>query len=108
MSSERIAKLLSENSLIAFTENTITDTEQLEMHLAQIRADGYAFDNQEHERGVACVAAPIFDHRGVEAAISVAGPAGRIDEPDVRARLAELVLNTAREISAHMGAGLIG
>jgi DNA-binding IclR family transcriptional regulator len=103
---ERCQEILAHVTLHAFTENTITDIVQLQAELAQIRMDGYAFDNQEHERGVACVAAPVFDYKGLGAAISIAGPAERITKASARANLVDLVRRTAQEISAQLGGGI--
>lgn len=87
-----------------YTANTITDPVELLLELSKIYESGYSIDNQEHENGVACIAAPIFDHRGLAGAISVAGPAERITAEAARNRLAQLVMQTASEISAQLGA----
>jgi IclR family acetate operon transcriptional repressor len=51
-----------------------------------------------------CIAAPVFDETGdVIAAVSVSGPMARIVDERV-AHLGALVLQTARDISADMGA----
>ena len=75
-----IRQLYAESRLRRFTPNTITDLGELLCELACIRERGYAIDNEEHEPGVKCVAVPIWDYRqNVAGAISVSGPAGRID-----------------------------
>ncbi|RCX19353.1 IclR family transcriptional regulator [Anaerobacterium chartisolvens] len=64
--------------LPAFTENTITDSEELKRELARIRKSGYAIDCMEHEFGIKCIAVPVFDKSGaVCAAISISGPSLR-------------------------------
>lgn len=88
--------------LARFTENTITDPEQLLTELAGIRERGYAIDNIEGEEGVACFAAAIRDHRGVPvAAISLAGPAERVLLSEER--IASRVAATAQSISKRLG-----
>lgn len=86
-----------------FTDRTITDVDQLRAHLAQVRRQGYALDNQETEVGFLCAAAPIRDHSGwVVAAIGISGPATRLDwTRDVDK--VEAVVSAAEEISRRLG-----
>lgn len=85
------------------TPNTITSADQLRRELARIRECGYSTDNVENEDGIACAAAPIFDHLGHPvAALSVAGPSMRVT-PERFEELGLLVKDTAREISRRMG-----
>src|SRR6185295_11709035 len=63
----------------ALTPRTITSAKRLLKELAVIRGRGYGLDDEEREKGVRCIAAPICNHTGdVVAAISVAGPTERI------------------------------
>ena len=58
---------------------TVTDPSTLEAQLAQTATRGYAIDDEEYNYGVRCVAAPVYDHRGVlVGAIGISGPAGRV------------------------------
>ena len=45
------------------------------IELEQVRRAGYAFDNEEGDVGVCCLAVPIRQGSEVVAAVSVAGPA---------------------------------
>lgn len=89
--------------LPALTPNTITDPERLRAELERIRERGYAFDCEENELGIRCVAGPIFSHAGqVVAAFSISGLAmrltlGRMEE------LAKLVRKVSLQISARLG-----
>lgn len=86
-----------------FTERTITDVEHLRAHLAQVRRQGYALDNQETEVGLCCAAAPIRDHAGwVVAAIGISGPATRLDWARDADKV-EAVVQAAQEISRRLG-----
>jgi len=68
---ERIARL----PITRFTEHTIVDADALLDELSQIRARGYAIDDQELVVGVFCVAVPVIDRLGRPvAAISISGP----------------------------------
>jgi len=89
--------------LRAYTPKTITRMSALLTELAKVRTVGYAVDDEEHEVGVVCVAAPVFDSRRVVAAISVAGPVERIRDEARDSRLTEQVLAAANEISARLG-----
>lgn len=52
---------------------------------------GYAIDNMEHEYGIKCVAAPIFNQKyDLVGAISVSGPSLRFNEENIRSIQAHL------------------
>ena len=77
----------------------------LERQLERVRRQGYATETEENEVGQACIAAPIYDGFGeVAAAISVAGPLGRITE--ARAEIIRIVVMHTKAISAKLGAPL--
>jgi DNA-binding IclR family transcriptional regulator len=86
-----------------FTANTLTEAALLTEELAHIRASGCAFDHEEHEPHVRCVAAPIRDHTGdVVAAISCSGPDIRLTNERMD-RLAPEVVRTALGLSQRIG-----
>ena len=87
------------------TAATITDWQALKQALVQVRANGYALDNQEYESGVKCVAVPIFSHKGIAAALSISAPAERMDDHIHTHRLVEHLKKAAAEISAEVGWG---
>lgn len=94
--------LLQRAGMPAYTRNTITDLGALWEELAHIRVRGYAVDHEEIEEGLTCVAAPIRDYRGVTvAAVSMAGPTGRILPHEER--FGRRVAATALEISTALG-----
>jgi DNA-binding IclR family transcriptional regulator len=85
------------------TERTLTTLEALDEDLARIRRRGFAVDNEEHEEGVGCVAAPVFDHTGRPcAAISVSGPTARILH-EHSSSLGALLIERAGLVSAALG-----
>ena len=89
----------------AWTLHTITSRKRLVDELRATRARGYAIDEQEHELGVRCIAAPVRNHQGeVVAAISVAGPTERMPRVLVGSNTAKAVVAAAQEISIHLGA----
>ncbi len=92
----------AKDGLKRFTDTTITDADELVAHLQQVRAQGYALDLGEHEAEVHCVAVPISDIEGhVVAAISVSGPAGRVDAQDQA--FIDAIKQAARAISHTLG-----
>ncbi|MCM2389918.1 IclR family transcriptional regulator [Streptomyces albipurpureus] len=97
-------ELVIANGMPAHTPRTITTPEQLRAALAEIRDQGYSVDDIEHEEGIRCVAAPIFDHsQACTTAISVSAPAERLPAENL-SELAPLVIAAAREISTRLGA----
>lgn len=63
------------------TQNSLTQLPQLERELAKIRQTGVAYDNEELELGVRCMASGIYDDQGkLVAALSISAPADRLDE----------------------------
>ena len=92
MPEEEAEKVIT-GRLKAYTGCTITDPTVLRDHLEEIRRNGYATDNMEHEYGIRCVAVPVFNAAGkVFAAVSVSGPSPRFDP--------ETIINDARIISS--------
>lgn len=101
---ETLNDLLREKGLPKRTENTITDPGQLKSHLKMVRRKGYAIDDEENEKGIRCVAAPIQDEAGkVVAAISVSGPAFRITKKGIQETLKKEVMETALKVSQRLG-----
>ena len=96
--------MTEEKDLTKRTGNTITDFNQLKEHLKLVRKQGYAVDDEENERGIRCVGAPIFNEAGrAVAAISVSGPAFRVTKKSVQEKLKKEVMETALRISQRLG-----
>jgi IclR family acetate operon transcriptional repressor len=84
-------------------EDVVSRKLELRDHLAKVREQGYALDVGEHETDVRCVAAPVRDHSGKTiAAISVAGPAQRM-EVQMRRGLIKDVVAAANTICRDLG-----
>jgi DNA-binding IclR family transcriptional regulator len=89
--------------LAARTARTDTNPKSLRKALEQVRALGYALEDEQSETGMRSLAAPIRDAEGrVVAAVGIAGPMQRLDDAAI-ARFAPLVVNTANIISARLG-----
>src|SRR5690242_1315361 len=99
---EQVDAILAEG-LESYTPHTLTDPAALKQQLALVRDRGYARSMEEHEIGLAAVAAPIRSIDGeVIAAVAVSGPIFRLNE-DTIAEVAEHVLIAAAEISQRNG-----
>ncbi|MCG8478838.1 MAG: IclR family transcriptional regulator [Spirochaetales bacterium] len=99
---EEIRDILNDVPLRRFTENTITDLEELIADIETSKARGFTRDNSEMDRGEQCIGAPIYDYRSVViAAISVSwkGAFTTFDEDEVAA----LVKETAQMVSMRLG-----
>jgi DNA-binding IclR family transcriptional regulator len=89
--------------LRACTEKTLVTRAALLADLRQVRIRGYAVDNEEIEKGLRCVGAPVWNYSGdVAAAVSVAGPAFRITRTRVPA-MARTVMAMTQRLSAELG-----
>lgn len=96
---DRCLEYARRTGLPRFTENTLTDSEQLVREIDRIRRQGYSFDNEEAEKGVSCIGAGIYnDENRLVAGLSVSAPSDRLD----RAWAAQ-VQRTAQNISRAIG-----
>jgi DNA-binding IclR family transcriptional regulator len=78
------------------TDSTITDKTDLENELAKVRSVGYAVIIDELEPGLVAISVPVVNESGlVVAALSVSGPAARINQT----RINELVKLLKNEVS---------
>lgn len=103
LSPQEIKDIWNRTDIRPYTEHTFTDLPALEEELAKIRKVGYALDNEEHDYGVRCVAAPIFNCNGLPVgAVSVSAPISRIDDVVIE-RIYPQLLALTREISRILG-----
>ena len=103
MTNEEIDRVIAERGLKRYTPSTITNRDRLLQEIERARKEGVAYDNEELDIGVKCIAAPIFDRAGrVVASISISGPAQRF-MPDAIPRMEAEVKKAAREISMTLG-----
>lgn len=102
LSEDELARYLH-SRLESRTPLTITDPQHLRTELNQIRTTGVSTEFSENEQHARCIGAPIFAHAGqVCAAISVSGPASRIDDATVVEIETALVV-TAHELTTELG-----
>jgi DNA-binding IclR family transcriptional regulator len=86
------------------TPNTITCVDDLRLALTQIREQGYAISQGEHNPGLGAMSVPVFNHRGIlSAALSLAIPEIRFSDSAHRQFCLAELLRRAQRISAEMG-----
>ncbi|MDQ6601445.1 MAG: IclR family transcriptional regulator [Chloroflexota bacterium] len=85
------------------TPRTITSADLMRHHLAEVRARGFAWDDEERLEGVRCVASAVFDLEGhARGAISIAAPSLRTSWERM-GQLGVAVCEAAQEISRGLG-----
>src|SRR3954469_12738967 len=99
-----VAAWAATQKFTALTPSTVTTAKRLLKELTIIRERGYGLDEEEREKGVCCVAAPVRNHTGeVVAAISVAGPMQRMPRELAGSTVAASVMMAASAISIDLG-----
>jgi len=102
---EERKKILEQKELPRLTDNTITDRNKLEKELSKIQKQDFALDQEENEKDVRCIAAPIRNYQGkVIAALSISSPSYRINT-NQKKDLKKSLLQISKEISKRLGYG---
>ena len=97
-------RVLNQETLVEFTEHTISDPVALQAELERTRVRGFAIDDQEKNIGMRCIAAPVFNWAGDPVAgMSISGPIARIGDAEIPT-LAEAVKQAASALSEALGA----
>lgn len=100
---ERVEDIVETYGLPSRTRYTITTEDELWEELETIRERGYALNLEESVEGLHAIGAPIKDENGIAlGAISISGPANRLDGPRLREELPTLLLGTVNEISINL------
>ena len=100
---------IESEGLKRFTAKTICDSESLGKELGRIRECGYAFDDEEHEEGIFCIAAPIRDTYGeVVAAMSLSTPTFRLDRDGIDELVAKVrsACDTISKVLGYVAPGM--
>ncbi len=97
----QLEALLEGRRFERYTDNTVTDPDELRQILRRTRQDGWSLVDQELEIGLMSIAAPLRDRAGrVTAAINVSGHASRMSPEALKARALPLLLRAAEQIGA--------
>jgi len=85
------------------TPATITDYDEFVSTIRKVSQDGFAFDCEENEVGIMCIASPVFDVKGsVVASISISGATVYYTQDNIESHR-NLVVETAKLISMELG-----
>jgi DNA-binding IclR family transcriptional regulator len=104
MAPEDRDRFLDGPEAMPLTAGTIINRDQLCEELHLIAQQGFAIEDQEHDLGVVEIAVPVFDFNGsVVAALSISGPAMRLDRSRMAGELKALLLSEATRLSDKLG-----
>lgn len=96
---EARAQAINYQSFFRHTPATLGDAQALEDELQQIHRDGVAYDREEHELGIICIAAPILSLGGrVIGALSITTTTQKHSLSDLE-RLKPRLIDTAQQIA---------
>ena len=97
----RVREIIGRAGLHRQTEHTLVALPDLLTELAEVRARGYAVDDQEQEAGVRCVAVPVGPEPMSWMAVSVSGPVTRMTD-ELVTRAVPLLHEAGRELTVRM------
>jgi IclR family transcriptional regulator, KDG regulon repressor len=102
---EERLRILRENGLPKYTENTITSIVEMEKHLATVRGQGFAVDDEETYPGIRCIAMPVRNFNGaVVGSVAIGGSSQRITLQGLNF-YRDIGFKAAEKISARLGYG---
>ncbi len=100
LTEDQLDRDLAQQSIKRFNEKTITTKAALLAELAAIRKRGFSRDDEEHERGIICIAVPILSDRGhLLGGLSVTALQGQKDFDELE-KLVPTMQTTAARIAA--------
>lgn len=98
LSVERVEEILDVHGLPVWTDNTITDREELHEELEGIRSQGVAFDDEERIDGLRGIGVPIKREGSLLGSIAMAGPVNRLEGDWYREELPDRLIKIKRMI----------
>jgi DNA-binding IclR family transcriptional regulator len=100
LSDEKLDMLFGGRDMARFTSRTISSITALKAHLALVRTNGFAVNDEEQVTGVRAVAVPVVDPIGaVVASVSERGSTYQMTPPRVR-MLGREMISLARDFAA--------
>lgn len=103
LSEQELNGMINRIGFEKYTSKTITSPDAFRREILLVHETGFAEDNEEHIKGIRCVATSVRDHSGeVRASLCIVGPKNHLPKrrlPELRHVLA----NVAGEFSARLG-----
>lgn len=97
-------RIWDKSNIVAKTNKTIVDFDEMLKELAVIKDRGWALDDEENEVGVRCIAVPVLSRDNYPmAAISISGSVFHLTE-DKYEYYASILKDTAHKIAIQLGA----
>ena len=107
-SDAKFDELVKKRGLTKLTEKTIISLPELKAEIEKVRKQGYAFDEEECEIGVRCVAVPIKEYSGkIVAAMSISAPITRLTYERTN-EIIKYLLDLSAQASAELGYKSLG
>ena len=98
---EEAREIIERSNYRKFTAHTVTDPKRVLELVVSARELGYGWAREECYRGDLTIGAPIVgEHGRPVAAVGISGPTSRWNLDDLRARLAPLLIESARAASS--------
>ena len=95
--------LASHHQLERMTDASLAAPEMLADEMDRVRRQGFAVDDQEHQLGLVCVAAPVFDRKGaVRLSLSISGNTYRLSRKRLTG-LGQVLASAAERMSSEIG-----
>ncbi len=98
-----VDEILDRHGMPQYTEQTITDRDELFAELDQIREAGIAHDEEEILKGMYCIAAPVTNANDeVLGAVSATVPISRVHDEGVMEDLIDNIVHASNVIEVHV------
>lgn len=98
-SDQRVREIVNQHGLPAETDQTITNIDKLFEELANIQDQGYAVNREESAKGFHAIAVSVKSPNGsVIGALSISGPAHRLNKDKIKHQISDLVRGMAQEL----------
>jgi IclR family KDG regulon transcriptional repressor len=104
---KELKEYITSTELTKYTPKTIIEPDMLFDHIRKVRTKGVAFDFEELDKGVHCIAASIYNHMNqTVAAISISAPSVRLTNKIIR-KFKPSLLESCMAVSERLGYGAV-